>query len=96
MSLVRAMLPFAIIVILAVVCVAFAILVVLVSSTRPLTPLEATLLQVVILGTGLSASYLFSQRAARVAAEQLMKPHARSAFRRVKSLYTGLFYLKDS
>ena len=94
MNLIRAMLPIAIIAILGAACVAFATLVVVVSSRRPLTSLEATLLQIVILGTGLSASYLFSQRAARVAAEQLVKPHARSAFRRVKTLYSGLFYLK--
>lgn len=82
------------IVTLAVVCVALVIILVCVSSSRSLTPLEAILLQIVILVTGLSASYLFSQRSARVAAEQLVKPHARSAFRRLMSLYSGLFYLK--
>ena len=94
MNLVRATLPIATIAILAVTCVALVIFVVVVSSRRPLTSLETTLLQIVILGTGLSATYLFSQRSAKVAAEQLVKPHARSAFRRVKSLYSGQFYLK--
>lgn len=84
MNLVRAMGPIAV---LACVCIVLVILLVFISSRRALTPLEAILLQMVILGTGLSASYLFSQRSARV-------PHARSAFRRVKSLYSGLFYLK--
>ena len=87
----RAMWPIAL---LIIACVAFVILLVWVSSRRPLTPLESILLQVVILGTGLSASYLFNQRSSRKAAEQLVKPHARSAFRRVKSMYSGLFYLK--
>ena len=82
------------ILILAVACVAFVILVVVVSSGRPLTSVEAVFIQLVILGTGLSASYLFSQKSAKVTAEQLVKPHARSAFRRVKSLYSGLFYMK--
>ncbi len=78
----------------AIVCIAFMIILVLVSSGRQLTPLEAVLLQIVTVGAGVVASYFFSQRSARTAAEQLMKPHARSAFRRVKSLYSGLFYLK--
>ena len=90
MNLVRAMLPNAIIVILAAACIALAVFVVITSSKRALTSLEATLLQVVILGTGVWSTYLFSQKAARMAA----KPHARSAFRRVTSLYAGLFYLK--
>ena len=78
----------------AIVCIAFMIILVLVSSDRQLTPLEAVLLQIVTVGAGVVASYFFSQRSARTAAEELMKPHARSAFRRVKSLYSGLFYLK--
>ena len=78
----------------ALVSIIFVIFLVRVSSERQLTPLEAILFQIVILGAGVLASYLFSQRAATTAAEQLMKPHARSAFRRVKSLYSGLFYLK--
>ena len=90
MNLVRAMLPYAIIGILAAACIALASFVILESSKRALTSLEATLLQIVILATGVSSSYLFSQKAARVAA----KPHARSAFRRVTSLYSGLFYIK--
>ena len=90
MSFVTARLPIAIIAISAIICVALVIFVIVVSSRRPLTPLEATLLQIVILGTGVTASYLISQKATKVAA----KPQARSAFRRVKSLYSGLFYLK--
>ena len=93
-NFVRANFPYAIIALLAIACVALVIFVVRVSSRRLLTPLESTLLQVVILATGVSASYLFSQRSARVAAEQIVKPHARSAFRRVKNLYSGLFQMK--
>ncbi len=85
----------------AIVSLAFVICLVYVSSERQLTPLEAILIQIVILGAGVFASYLISQRFARTAAEQaraaaehLMMGHARSAFRRVKSLYSGLFYLK--
>ena len=91
MNLVRAIWLIAV---LVFACVVLTILLVYVSSGRPLTPLESILLEIVILGTGVWASYLFSQRSARIAAQQLVKPHARSAFRRVKSLYSGLFYLK--
>ena len=94
MKFIRAMWPYALVVALALACVAFVILLVRVSSNRPLTPLESILLQIVILGTGVSGSYLFSQRSAKAAAEQVVRPYARSAFRRVKSLYSGLFYLK--
>lgn len=91
MNLVRAMSPKTIIATLAAAaCVGLAIFVVITSSKRALTSLEATLLQVVILGTGVSSTYFFSQTAARMAA----KPHARSAFLRVASLYSGLFYIK--
>ena len=94
MNFIRAKLPYTIVAILVAACGALVILVVVVSSKRPLTPLESTLLQVVILATGVSATYLFSQRSAKEAAEQIVKPHARSAFRRVQNLYSGLFYLK--
>ena len=80
--------------ILAGACAYLVFLLVQVSSERPLTPLESTLFQIVILLTAIAASYVFSQRSARAAAEQLVKPHARSAFRRVKNMYSGLFYLK--
>ena len=79
---------------LACLCGAFVIAFLYVSSQDALSPLEAVLFQIVILATGVGASYLFSQRSARAEAEQLVKPHARSAFRRVMSLYSGLFYLK--
>ncbi len=87
---------------LALACIGFVIVLVWVSASRALTHLEAILLQLVILVTGVWASYLFSQRSAeaaaeraKAAAEQLVKARARSAFRRVKSLYGGLFYVKS-
>ena len=91
MNFVRAMLPYAIIVIFAAACIALASFAILESSKRALTSLEATSLQVFILVTGVLSSYLFSQKAARMAA----RPQARSAFRRVQNLYAGLFYVKN-
>ena len=59
---------------------------VVIASSRSLTSLEGTLLQIVIPGAGLSGSYLISQ----AAATRAVVPGARSAFRRVKSHYGSL------
>ena len=63
---------------------------VLVSSSRPLTHIESVLLQVVILGAGIGASWLFAQSSASKAAEETMRLHARPAFRTVLILYESL------
>ena len=68
---------------LGAACVSLAVVMVVVSSRRILTPLEASLLQIVILAAGLVGSYLFGQRFANV-------NNARSAFRRVVRLYASL------
>lgn len=94
MKVVRAMTRFAIIAILMAVCGFFVFLIVNISTKRPLTTLESTLFQILILGTGVAASYLFSQKSAKGAAVQLIKPHARSAFRRMNNLYGSLFDVK--
>jgi hypothetical protein len=76
------------------VLVALAILVsvvfILVATQRDLTPLENTLLQVFSLGLGLIGSYVLGQESARDSAQQIIKPHARSAFRRLVSLTQSL------
>lgn len=74
------------------ICAAFifAAVSVIVASQRPLTSLENTLLQAVSLGLGLIGSFLFGKQSATDAAKQIIKPHARSAFRRLISLYESL------
>src|SRR5262245_40768924 len=57
---------------------------------RTLTPLENVLLQVFSLGIGLIGSYVLGRESARQAARELVKPHARAAFRRSLSLYRSL------
>ncbi len=61
--------------------VAIAVVVVAWQRTTPLTELELILFQVISLGLGLGGSYAFGVRAAS------SPPNARSAFRRVLSLY---------
>lgn len=66
---------------------------IIVSSMRQLTQLEAILFQVVTLGTGLFGSYRFGRNAARDAAYDVIRPHARSALRRILSLRDSLLRL---
>lgn len=61
-----------------------------VASQRDLTSLENTLLQVFSLALGLIGSFQFGKQSAREAAKDMIKPHARSAFRRLVSLYESL------
>lgn len=65
------------------------------STVRPLSPLENTLFQLWILASGLAGSYIFGRQAARAAAEEMVKPAARSAFRRVLGLYGSLSRLAE-
>lgn len=81
---------------LIAISVAAAVFCVLISSKRPLTALEGTLFQVLSLLAGLEGSYLFGLNSAREAAGDLVKPHARSSFRRVWSLYMSLSRLAEA
>ena len=67
-----------------------------VSSERDLSALEASLFQLIILAISLAVSYIFAHKAASGAAQDLIRPHARSAFRRVLRLYDGLFRLANT
>lgn len=62
----------------------------LTSMYRELTDLESILFQVFTLGTGIAASYILGKQSAQSAAQDVIKPHARSSFRRILSLYEGL------
>jgi predicted membrane chloride channel (bestrophin family) len=60
------------------------------SSDRNLTTLENSLFQIFTLAVGLIGSYLLGRESTAKNARELMKPHARSAFRRLVALYRGL------
>jgi hypothetical protein len=77
-------------VILVTIAVVVAILFSIIASYRDLTGLENVLLQVFSLGIGLIGSYVLGRESAREAAREFVKPHARSAFRRLLSLYRSL------
>ena len=68
----------------------------IVAMYRSLTGLENVLLQVLSLGLGLLGSFVFGRESAREAAKDLVKPHARSAFRRLVSHYQSLSRLAEA
>jgi hypothetical protein len=57
---------------------------------REPTAVEQALLRLLSLSFGLGGAYVLGRRSARDAARELMQPHARSAFRRLLSLYFSL------
>lgn len=63
---------------------------VFVASTRELTNLENALFQAIALFFGIFGSYILGKESTKSAAKELIKPYARSAFRRLISLYYGL------
>ena len=65
------------------------------SWLRAPTPFETVLFQIVILITGLLGSYMYGKNSAADAARDVIRPHARSAFRRVFSLYKSLYNMSD-
>ncbi len=85
------------IILLAIVAFGLSAFLIFVAQSRPLTPLEGVLLQVVILAAGVGASvgasYMVGKNAALEAARSLIRPHALSAFRRVYNLYDSLYRL---
>lgn len=72
------------------VALAVSALSVYVAAQRALTGLEVALLQVFVLFFGLAGSFLFGRQSAKDAAREIIRPHARSAFRRLMSLYLSL------
>ncbi len=75
---------------LLITSVVVASLFVYTATSRILTPLESVILQLFTLLAGLGGSFIFGRQSAREAAREIIKPHARSAFRRLLSLYQSL------
>ena len=60
---------------------------------RDPTIFEVLLFQMGILVSGLLGSYIFGRNSPLAMASDMIKPHARSAFRRVTALYDSLYRL---
>ena len=61
------------------------------AATRDLRSLESVLLQIISLGIGCGVSFFVDRQSVSDAAKEIIKPHARKAFRRLVSLYRSLF-----
>ena len=60
------------------------------ASERKLSDLENIQFQIITMSIGLVGSYLLGGATARESAMDIVRPHAKSAFRRVLSLYASL------
>ncbi len=60
------------------------------ATQRTLSGLESALWQIFVFAGGLAGSFIFGRQSAQEAAREMIKPHARSAFRRLLSLYQSL------
>lgn len=64
-----------------------------VTLTRTLTSLESFFWQLIGIFAGLAGSFYFGRQSAREAAREIIKPHARSAFRRLVFLYRSIYQI---
>jgi len=62
-------------------------------SVTPLTVLESIFFQFLILASSLVGSFFITKKFSEKTALDFLKPYARSSFRRIHSLYTGLLRL---
>src|SRR5689334_19135998 len=72
-----------------------AVITVIVAIQKPPNLLAAGLLQGITLIFGAVGSFLSGKASARDAGAEMIRPHARSAFRRVTSLYAALGRLRN-
>lgn len=81
---------------LIVLSAAISVTFLIIASKRNLTGLENTLFQVLSLAIGLIGSYVLGMAGAKENATEMIKPHAKSAFRRLLSLYNSLSRLGNA
>ena len=75
---------------LVLVAIVISIFVAYTTTKRTLTGLESILWQIFVFAAGLTGSFIFGRQSAREVAREIIKPHAKSAFRRLISLYLSL------
>ncbi len=76
-------------------CLAAVAIFVVLTINRDPTNFEVVLFQVVILVSGLLGSYIFGRKMEREGADDVIRIHARAAFRRVTALYVSLYRLSE-
>ena len=75
---------------LILVALGISAFVIYITTQRTLNSIEGILWQVFVLTAGLAGSFIFGRQSAPEAAKEIIKPHARKAFRRLVSLYRSL------
>lgn len=75
---------------LIVIAIMIMILVAYTSTVRTLTGIEVSILQIVALLASLGGSYIFGHRASKESIKEKIGMQARSAFRRLMSLYASI------
>ena len=68
------------------VSISISVILAYIATKRTLSSLESTLWQIFVFASGLAGSFIFGRQSAREAAREMIKPHARSAFRRLLSV----------
>ena len=76
-------------------CLVIVVVFVALAFYRSPTTSEVLLFQLLVLFTGLLGSYIFGRNSAQAGARDLIRPHARAAFRRVTALYNSLYRLSN-
>ena len=64
-----------------------------IATKRALTEIEAILLQFFALLAGIGGSYIFGRRTSKESMREAIEPHARSAFRRLMTLYRSISHV---
>lgn len=78
---------------LIIISLGMMITIIVVAIRRPLSEVEAIAMQAFSLLAALGGSYLFSRQGAENSAKKMFVPHARSALRRIVSLYGGISHV---
>ena len=81
---------------LIIVSIVVAVIFTVTASFRDLTGLENVFFQVIILDISLTGTFIIGRESARESAKDLIKPQARSAFRRLLSQYRSLGRLVEA
>lgn len=78
---------------LILISLGMMIFIIVVALERALSWVEAIVMQAFSLLAALGSSYLFSRQGTEKLAKEMFAPHARSAFRRIVSLYRGVSHM---
>lgn len=77
------------------VSISMMIVIILTAIERKLSVEEAIYMQAFSIMTALGSSYFFSRQGSEKLAKEMFAPHARSAFRRIVSLFQGISHIAE-